>query len=485
MKKRFLLLTFLCLVSSLPLIAMEQDDDYWNEEDFSQSAFAASAVRGPVDPWRNDPNVQSVRTALELQLEDAIRSQDVSTLLDLQYQLIIHDICSAEDIALHIQRFTEGFPVSSSSSSSSSSLSEVQRQRIEEDRRIMEEQRQAYDESLRKDREKEMQQNEAACVIQNIVRAQHQQKRYRQALHSMKVENYLQEQFDFTRILDECIAQLAKSENIQANFGKISFNLGDDMRLIPLFARARQNILPALQQANQQSYETERDHEQALCNVVAQKIEGDEILAQRRAVRIVENFLGHALQPQETHEETCAAQSLVSTDVDSTEEQEETDENVHPAQLPAPMTDIWVLDQEELRILYNNALETQDIQTLARLSDQFLAYNIIGSENDLKVLIEGIQNQQLQSRYLNAIADNDLETLQEIRELVIHHGIASEEEIDHAIDCLLEQSEPQQEQNRQEGTGQSFARWASTGRGAAVLGAGLVLGYGVIRYLRR
>lgn len=120
------------------------------------------------------------------------------------------------------------------------------------------------------------------------------------------------------------------------------------------------------------------------------------------------------------------------------------------------------------------------------MGDQLLAYNIIGSENDLMELVENIQNQQLQAQYLQAIADDNLHTLMEIRKLVINHGVASEDEIDGAIGRLAKQFGLGQGQHEQEGNGLSWAQWARTPQGIATLGAGLAAaGFGVLRYLRR
>jgi len=319
----------------MPLVAMESDDEFGDEEYFPESAFVSSAMRGPVDPWQNDPQVASVRVALEAQFQEALHSRDVSTLLDIQDQLIIHNICTQEQIQSFLKQFTDFAAAPSTYTTNNNDLDELQRLRLEEDRQIMQEQDRAYQESLRIDQERDRQKDQAARVIQNIVRAQNQQKRYKQALHSMKVENYLQEQFDFTQILDACIADLARSEDIRNNFGRISSNLGNDMRLILLFARQGRSIAGAVQAANQQSYETERDREQALCDAVAQQLQeiDDEILVQRRAVRIVENFLDHTLQAEEPVVVSTGDNEEVIPD------EEETNENALPSQMPVHMPD--------------------------------------------------------------------------------------------------------------------------------------------------
>lgn len=249
----------------------------------------------------------SVCAALIAQFEEIRDSRMIDNagrlehILELQDQLLAYGILTEQSLQQIIQSLTSapaGVIAAEQSPAELSPVDEVARRlKIEGDRQILDKQQRGYEESLRIDQEK-ARREEAVQVLQDTIRAYNVRINFKKALDQLREKRaWVQNEFESMCLLDECIAKLAKAENPKLAYNRVSAPLGENMGLLQLLRRHGFSIATALQEENRQEYKTENERQRALCAAVAQLLECDETLAQCRAQRIVQNFLGHDLKP--------------------------------------------------------------------------------------------------------------------------------------------------------------------------------------------
>jgi len=266
MKNILSLLSFcVLLLGSVSLSAMDDDDDFC--------------------------------AALQVKFQEACNTKDVDALFELKDQLTSNGIIGGQSFTALIRSITDAQAVPADGIDS-----KARRHQIEKDRAIREEQDRTYQETLRVDRER---------GVQEQARLRAEQEQLRAELEAQKVqeEAWRQSEFNSMAILDECIAELCAGDP-RARFNVIGSELGDHIGLLHLFNRQGFGVAQALKKANQKNYASEHDRQQEMCCVVTAALsECDEILAQCRAWRIVQNFLNPAEAVETVQAQGCSEET--------------------------------------------------------------------------------------------------------------------------------------------------------------------------------